>query len=815
TGDFITRRYEYDRNDNQTLQVDGEGKRWASTYTPMDRIASESTPLDERTAYDYDREEGLTQITAPRGTETPAAGDFTTRFELDAIGRRLATVQQATDADSLITSYAYDRRDNVVGVALPKNNTADGQTVSVSQAISRASTPESQRFAYDFDAANQLVAEVEDPVGETLRSEYVYDQNGNLRITLGPRGFVEGPDPAAFARITDYDERDLPVAETDELGNRSEYERRADGLVVAETRPNGAATALAGDYTIDYDYDANGALESRSLPWREGQYGLSNGELDAQRVVYRRNAVGDPVEVTDARGNAIRNTFYDTGDLESTTRPSWWGLDWGEGTQTPDPGERYPATGGSAAAEPDLIVPQGGPTLSERPRPESGGEPNAAEAGSELVAGASGETDFGDVDPEVLGDMMPAAGTTSFSYDDELRMTEVVPEPIDGRAAPFEIAYDAVGRIASKTWPLDPYAQGQATPAAVRHSFDYDRNGNLRTFTNGQGNLAGENAGAHTTRFSYDQFDRRIAEAAPGSKDVSDPELNKEVTNLAYDPNGNLLRRETPRGSTTPDPDDFSFRFGYDSVDRLLSESNPLRDAWNYSYDAASNRVSETSPRGTETAAGGDFTTTTAYDPANRPIAIDEPEGRVTELEYDRNGNVLRAIEPGAATELDSELQPGSVQEHVTTYSYDGRDLLWKETVGEGDYRRTTITEYDPNGNLRRTVNPIGVSDAGEPAATDDGSDGWANAEHASVNLYDADDQLTATLMPWGTEGDSSDPNGVGQASENSEHWRQDRRYDERGRLIAISSPYEDGAAGERRFTTYTHYDTGWIRSNS
>gem|GEM_PF-6680547 len=110
-----------------------------------------------------------------------------------------------------------------------------------------------------------------------------------------------------------------------------------------------------------------------------------------------------------------------------------------------------------------------------------------------------------------------------------------------------------------------------------------------------------------------------------------------------------------------------------------------------------------------------DFTTTTSYDPANRPIEIAEPEGRVTELAYDRNGNLVRALEPGAATALDSGLDPNAVQAQVTTYAYDGRDLPWRETVGEGDYRRTTVSEYDPNGNLRRIVAPRGVSEAGRP----------------------------------------------------------------------------------------------------
>ena len=60
--------------------------------------------------------------------------------------------------------------------------------------------------------------------------------------------------------------------------------------------------------------------------------------------------------------------------------------------------------------------------------------------------------------------------------------------------------------------------------------------------------------------------------------------------------------------------------------------------------------------------------------------------------------------------------------------------------------------------------------------AADDGTQAWENAEHATVNQYSPDDQLLTTQLPWGSEGDGSDPNGVDQAAENRERYVDDRR---------------------------------------
>src|SRR5205085_2527890 len=103
------------------------------------------------------------------------------------------------------------------------------------------------------------------------------------------------------------------------------YSRDADGRIRSVTSPRGNATSDPNDFTTSYGYYADGDLRTIGLPTR----GLPH-ESAIQTIKIRRNEVGDPVAIQDARGNPSnyatldQNTFYDTGGLRSTTMPWMW-----------------------------------------------------------------------------------------------------------------------------------------------------------------------------------------------------------------------------------------------------------------------------------------------------------------------------------------------------------------------------------------------------------------------------------------------------------------------------------------------------------
>ena len=273
-GAFVTKRYEFDRNSNQTLAVDGTGARTEKTFNAMDDVEenrspsalhfAETTAVPEVTWLRYDEDDNLLRETRPNGTRTEFGGDFLTAYTYDEVGQRNSETRRSRgdgpDKD-LATSYAFDRRGNVIGVVDPKRNAQFG-----GDPVANAKNPARLRLAYRYDRADNRIFAAEDPAGLNLRRELRYDANDNRIAEVGPRGFAPGADPAKFTETLEYDQRDLLVAKVDAKGRREAYALRGDGKLVRETKPKGTATAAAGDYETNYDYLPTGELKSWSLP---------------------------------------------------------------------------------------------------------------------------------------------------------------------------------------------------------------------------------------------------------------------------------------------------------------------------------------------------------------------------------------------------------------------------------------------------------------------------------------------------------------------------------------------------------------------
>ncbi len=144
------------------------------------------------------------------------------------------------------------------------------------------------------------------------------------------------------------------------------------------------------------------------------------------------------------------------------------------------------------------------------------------------------------------------------------------------------------------------------------------------------------------------------------------------------------------------------------------------------------------------------------------------------------------------------------MQPRVTETTFDGRGLPWRETTGTGADTRTRFREFDPNGNLRRVVNPKGL-EGGEPKHVDSGSDTEADllnpTLHATVRTYDEDDLVTDVYMPWG-ERDARD----------RRRYKQSFIRDDRGRGLveSIVSAHELSAETAPR-VSYEHFDSDWV----
>ena len=835
---FVERSRGFDRNGNVVRVTDEQGASTEITPDAMDQTKLVKQPKssgDALTDYVYDDASRLVGKFEPMGHAGAdlagarnsaramceggalAGQRHLTRWCLDHRGLPLAEVSTSLrvgDPAALIKSSVYDGRGNQIAQRDPlRNSTPDPaapkddskrRPVTPAAAITAVSQPGGGRTETEYDLLDRAVVERERPTesGAAVRERRTdYDEEDDVtKVTV---------EDADADRVTtmDHDTMGRVRSSTDPEGRMTCYRRQADGLVTHETSPRGTAADKArcasGDpyttFTTRMRYDALGDLVERSVPYAPDQYGPDRPDVRSWKVQYKRDVVGNPEEITDASGNTISNDFYASGALRSSTRPSWWELQW-EGEENPPAGDQY---AGSDAA--DMQMAAGGPRLEER-----SGAVDPAD-GSADKPPSLGKGDLGTPEQADMPQWLPRAGKVRLRYDATDRLSTV----LDAEGRESRIGYDPAGRVMRKSMPFSGSNR-------ILHTFGYDADDNLKTVTQERGaDVSGAELPAIETGFDYDGYDRRIEETTDGANAVG-PNLPAvdEKTGFAYGPNGTVTERVTPRGTR--------FSFGYDSLDQLVSEANPEAELWRYAYNRHGERTEEIAPGARDASRPDDlYTATLGYDKAGqltsvkRPVDIhaggDEVQRRVlqTTFGYDDDGNRER-------TEA-----PGSPERVVSTVEHDGRGLPWRTTVrrasasvGEKSQRRVSINEHDANGNLRREVRPAGVDqDTRLPRAVDSGSDASANLETASrgatVHVYSADDLKIRERLPWDAKRDQS-ANVVDDSD-----GRYERRFERAdnsdgriGRLTGVTMPYAVGADTVLR-TTYEYNDAGWITKTS
>lgn len=785
---FITKKTQYDPNDNSNQTTDGTGAVGAAHFSPMDqpdkvtspavRHAGEGTvTTPEISTYVYDPAQHLVEQTKPMGTRPavgtrPAAtpGSFSTKYVLDENGRPVVEIHRSrgseasSDQTDLLTSYAYDLRGNMTHMVDPNNNAGNGATHESDAEKARTNaTSDCQtacRFIYEYDLANNRTSSTEDPGPgrKNLRTQTAYDNDNNKTSMTDPRGTKPGATASDYTTEWTYDKRDLLTGENKPHGgiNPSDgltaYHRRADGKVDQAQTPNHFKNGSG--FTTNYSYWPTGELKSRTLPEAPNNTEYATGKGQVQYGVNAAGLdtiddVGNATTITDGRGNSFANTFYDSGELKSTNRPSWWTYD---PKSAPALKERSPQEQAQAAQ-------QGG----------SGGPPSGALQGN-----------FGSAEPVPMPDLLPKAGHTDFAYDGEMRLNGVS----DAVNSNSTLTYDALGRMSETSQPFD-LSNSDTNLRTITQKMGYDYNGNLVETTNGEGK---------TTTSTVDQFDRSADQSAPGAVEAPGGQVADETSHQHYDANGNPVRTLDPRGHVTTT--------GYDALDRALTSTAPGTRVTSYTYDDAGNKTSQTSPKGNadglSAADKATFTTSRTFDGRNQPLKETNGLGEATVSEYDSNGNPVKTTKPAAQSSSSADPQP-----QVTTTTYDGRDLPWAKTTS-GDQTRTSVTEFDQNANPRRTVNPSGVGADGTPSTTDPGTDLNPDSDankSATVRQYSPDNLPVKTWLPW----DSND------APTTRIH--QDFTLDALGRTKSVSAP--TAASTPPDPTKYDFYDNGWTKTSS
>lgn len=262
------------------------------------------------------------------------------------------------------------------------------------------------------------------------------------------------------------------------------------------------------------------------------------------------------------------------------------------------------------------------------------------------------------------------------------------------------------------------------------------------------------------------------------------------------DPHGNVLTvdsagvRVKPVGAAN---DMFAQRFNFtrDSEGRITQITGPANLSYSYGYDAAGNLASATDGNGKKITYeyDADHNITKLIDPDNHPFQ---------KMTYDENGRLASVSDGDGHTSQVDTSDDGS-QETLTDPA--GRlttvlrrdengDVVQKQELADGE-THTTSYEYDDNGNVTRTVDPLGH----ETKATYDGAGNRLTATDGlqrTVSFdYDGHSRLMAVTRPDGTSAIDIERNVFGDPTRVDEGLGRatNMTYDPRGSLIGIQSP--------------------------
>ncbi|HEX2294067.1 MAG TPA: Ig-like domain-containing protein [Actinomycetota bacterium] len=386
---------------------------------------------------------------------------------------------------------------------------------------------------------------------------------------------------------------------------------------------------------------------------------------------------------------------------------------------------------------------------------------------------------------------------TEFSYDADglLRWLQT---PLHSASSEniyntFYFDYDSFHRLGRQS---EPKSSGEVIWSGV----ELDANDNVVTVLLAADGVPGTLAGASgsKTRSTYDPMDRTTL--VDGPKTVPTYPVD-DLTRIAYDDAGRVTSVTSPRGVATPVADDFASLFGYDALDRTVTESTHEVDSagnkvrtrrTHYCYNTAGDLVSVTDPRAdlasVTCGTAIPFTTTYGYDDAHRLKTITRPGGRTRTFWYDANDNV---------TQVRNELSDDTI------FEYDKRNLL-ETTRQPFDGTRQIVTRYvyDAVGNLKKLVSPKAWD-----ASPDTGTSKTNFSDYVTEYVHDKANRVTAVMLPRrGTE---------------SRHYVH-HKYDDDGNLVKTSvpvaiAPPPDGSwvVPDLLTTDVGYFRNGWVHTTN
>lgn len=731
-----------DRNDNAVTLSYG-----ANGLSAITDAANRSITVD------HNPDGTISRVTAPSGRHTDFAYDATLHLT------------SATDVGGKTTSFVYDDSHRLTQITDPRGGTLvnaydnDNRVISQTDPAARSTT-----FAYYTDETR-----ITGPAGDMTRETF----KGTLLQSV-TKGY--GTASAATATIG-YDADLNATSTTDPMGKDSSFTYDGDGNQLTVTDPLNrrrsytyntrhditSVTAPSGRVTY-FDRDSAGNLTAtRRTKTETGQ---------EQTTSYGYDIYGQPTTVTDPLGHHTTMTYDAAGSVTSTTSELG-----SKSTSTYDGDARLLTTtaplGNVAGATADTAAQY--TTTYDR---DAYGNPNT------VTDGFNKTTVMGYDPNQNLTDVTDAQNRhthTDYNPDDEptkvhrpdLTIVETtydgagrVLTQIDGRLKTTAYAYDDLGRLKTVTDPRNRATQ-----------YAYDPVGNLTSVTDASNRVV-----TQTYDAARQLRTRSYSTANPGN-----------VT-YDYDVDGRRITMTDGLGTTAS---------SYDSLDRLISQTNARSETTGYGWDLAGRSVRLTHPGGDDVTRDYDndnrlksitdwlaHTSTFAYDANDNLTAINRANGANSTYSYDRLDQLLDITDPVAGNRA---------------YGRNDTSQLKSTTVGTGAPK---VSDYDPNGRLQTHGNDVYGFDAADnltQTLDQAGTTAKQTFDDASqlIDSKNATTNTTLTSFNYDVLGQRQNQTAGGVLT--------NYEYDQAGQLTSYSGP--DLAASGTTTETYA-YDGDGLRQS-
>ncbi|WP_228473205.1 golvesin C-terminal-like domain-containing protein [Streptomyces cyaneochromogenes] len=757
-------KYVTDPSGRQSLAVDYYDKAEAPFPKVEDHVQSMTDISGRKITFEYSDQALLTKLTDGVGSSQPKVFGFTYDATQGKKNVKLVKVTDPRNNDTNLEYYApqagddpkyhwwtktvTDRLQGSTGFAYAVNTTntnftdttvtdaETNQTKYVTDDFARpvqATNAKSQTTKMSWDADNNVTYLEEDNGAKTA---YCYDQKTGYPLwQRDAENNKSGVPPASdcapgtyptnavkyeYQTRADGYSADL-FRKTSPQGRQWQFGYDTFGNLKTVTDPKGVATATAGDYTLNYEYDAYGQLtkatDANGNPTTNSDFGPT----------------GYPRTITDALGKATTYVYDERGQVREVTNTL--------GKKTTQTYDTF-----------------GRPLVTTAPKDQNAGL---------LITTPAPEYDAND---NITKSTAPNGAVSTAVYDAADQVTSAT-APANNQTDPRRTAYtyDKVGNLKTTTEPKGTLTTSDLTDYVTTHH--YDAIYQLTSVVNAKGDKIS---------YEYDNVGNLVTVIDPKKTATADTtdyttktahDLNHRVTQVT-DAAGKIAKQTYDKDSlvvTKTDKENNTTTITYDERGKPVEVKVPYEGtttrSTKYEYDQVGNTTRVITPRGVATANADDFAVRTTYDELNRPKRKYQPYDPndtrynrtdvYTEITYDEVGRVAKTSLPPS---------DGQTVRNDTTYEYFDNGWVKKSTdpwaiaasydyTDLGQQKARTLTSA--GGSSDRTMTWSYYTDGSLKTKSDDG----VPVGKSVVLVDNSDTQHTSTTGTWAT-GNITDQQG-------------------------------------------------------